>query len=75
MYPSHFISSAQINLISVLNEYVQMRDLAGQDTITKGNSIMNVFFSIASLSSSHCRQYIKYYNSYLCFQIKTKALF
>lgn len=51
MHPSHFISSAQINLRSELNEYTRMRNLAGQDIITKGNSVNKGFCD--GLFSSH----------------------
>lgn len=46
MHPSHFISSAQINLISV-NEYAQTRNPAGHDIIKlpKGTPSLLIAFS------------------------------
>lgn len=57
MQPSHLISLAQINLISV-NEYALMRNVTGQDIIRQAKGTPSLLpFVIACPSSPWGRQY------------------
>lgn len=53
--PSHFISSAQINLISVLNEYAETRNLPEQD-ITTGKFFITALYYYNTLCARQTKQ-------------------